>query len=99
MSCLQVQSHPPPVDGDGDQVPHVHHHNGSWVHPYTFSYAVDGQHSSTHFNAAESSDGAGNAEGSYSVALPDGRVQHVHYHVSDEEGYVAEVTYSGQENW
>merc|ERR1712080_355334 len=29
------------------------------------------------------------------VALPDGRVQHVAYHANDIDGYVAEVTYDG----
>merc|ERR1712088_1214177 len=43
--------------------------------PYTYSYAVSDDYSKANFNAAESSDGAGNAEGSYSVALPDGRIQ------------------------
>merc|ERR1719412_2301227 len=51
--------------------------------PYTYSYAVSDDYSKANFNAAESSDGAGNAEGSYSVALPDGRIQHVNYHVND----------------
>merc|ERR1719187_1032129 len=45
------------------------------VSPYTYNYAVADDYSNSNFNAAESSDGTGNAEGSYSVALPDGRIQ------------------------
>merc|ERR1712080_446796 len=63
------------------------------ISPYTYNYAVADDYSN--FNAAESSDGAGNAEGSYSVALPDGRIQHVNYHSDPVNGYVAEVTYDG----
>merc|ERR1711913_146379 len=40
------------------------------VSPYTYNYAVADDYSNSNFNAGESSDGAGNAEGSYSVALP-----------------------------
>ena len=65
------------------------------VSPYTYSYAVADDYSKANFNAAESSDGAGTAEGSYSVALPDGRIQHVNYHVNAYDGYVADVTYDG----
>merc|ERR1712002_1197925 len=65
------------------------------VSPYTYNYAVADDYSNSNFNAAESSDGTGNAEGSYSVALPDGRIQHVNYHTDDANGYVAEVTYDG----
>merc|ERR1719431_50231 len=65
------------------------------VSPYTYNYAVADDYSKSNFNAAETSDGTGKAEGSYSVALPDGRIQHVNYHVDDYAGYVAEVTYDG----
>merc|ERR1719308_127932 len=59
--------------------------------PYTYTYAVSDDYS----NAAETGDGNGNAEGSYSVALPDGRLQHVNYKADGYAGYVADVTYEG----
>merc|ERR1711892_1133873 len=63
--------------------------------PYTYTYAVADDYSQSNFNAAETGDGAGNAAGSYSVALPDGRTQHVNYKADGYEGYVADVTYDG----
>merc|ERR1712025_961906 len=63
--------------------------------PYTYTYAVADDYSNANFNAAETGDGAGNAEGSYSVALPDGRTQHVAYKADGYAGYVADVTYEG----
>ena len=65
------------------------------VLPYTYNYAVSDDYSNSRFNAGESSDGAGNAEGSYSVALPDGRTQTVAYKADPYNGYVADVTYEG----
>merc|ERR1711982_305199 len=65
------------------------------VSPYTYNYAVADDYSNSNFQAAESSDGLANKDGSYSVALPDGRIQHVNYHADDVQGYVAEVTYDG----
>merc|ERR1711881_284719 len=63
--------------------------------PYTFEYAVADDYSKAAFNAAETSDGASNVNGAYSVALPDGRTQHVSYTSNGYDGYVAEVTYEG----
>jgi hypothetical protein len=63
--------------------------------PYTYTYAVADDYSNAAFNAGETGDGAGNAAGSYSVALPDGRTQHVNYKADGYEGYVADVTYEG----
>merc|ERR1711936_673316 len=45
------------------------------VSPYTFTYAVADDYSKANFNAEETSDGASNVQGGYSVALPDGRIQ------------------------
>merc|ERR1719278_1869161 len=64
--------------------------------PYSFEYGVHDDYTGANFNAGETADGAGNVEGSCSVALPDGRTQHVTYHADDYNGYVADVTYEGE---
>merc|ERR1712106_364642 len=53
--------------------------------PYTYTYGVADDYSNSNFNAAETSDANGVVGGSYSVSLPDGRIQTVN-------GYVAEVS-------
>merc|ERR1711962_1148123 len=63
--------------------------------PFNYEYSVNDLTYSTQFKAAESDDGTGVREGTYSVALPDGRIQHVIYHTNDLDGYVAQVTYDG----
>merc|ERR1712025_1055885 len=65
------------------------------VSPYTYTYAVADDYSKANFNAEETSDGASNVQGGYSVALPDGRIQHVKYVSNGYDGYVADVTYEG----
>merc|ERR1712106_376165 len=66
------------------------------VSPYQFQYAVADDYSGSNFQASETVDGTAARTGSYSVALPDGRTQHVSYTANDIEGYVATVTYDGQ---
>merc|ERR1712203_493134 len=63
--------------------------------PYTYTYGVADDYSKANFNAAETSDANGVVSGSYSVSLPDGRIQHVKYTADHVNGYVAEVTYEG----
>merc|ERR1719373_736826 len=65
------------------------------ISPYTFTYAVADDYSKANFQRQEESDGASNVAGSYSVALPDGRIQHVKYSSNGYDGYVADVTYEG----
>ena len=52
-------------------------------------------YSGVDFNQNENRDGYATA-GSYSVALPDGRVQTVTYSVNGDTGYVADVSYAGE---
>ena len=62
---------------------------------YAYQYAVADDYSGANFGAKEQRDGYATT-GSYRVALPDGRVQHVNYHTADAySGNVAEVTYEG----
>merc|ERR1712055_331402 len=63
---------------------------------YAYEYAVADDYSGANFNAEENRDGYATS-GSYSVHLPDGRIQTVTYTVSDAySGYVADVEYSGE---
>ncbi|XP_064123069.1 cuticle protein 8-like [Macrobrachium nipponense] len=62
---------------------------------YNFNWAVDHDPSSNEFGHQEARDGE-NTQGSYYVQLPDGRLQKVAFHVDGDDGYVAEVTYSGE---
>merc|ERR1712117_888406 len=62
--------------------------------PYSYEYTVSDPETNNNFNAVESDDGTGVRSGSYSVSLPDSRIQHVVY-TTDADGYVATVTYEG----
>ena len=63
--------------------------------PYTYQYGVSDAYRGSQFQQNESKDQKGVVVGSYSVALPDGRVQHVKYNADPYGGYVAEVSYEG----
>merc|ERR1711928_329889 len=55
-----------------------------------------GDLSQANFQQSESNDGTGAVTGSYSVNLPDGRIQTVTYNANDITGNVATVEYSGE---
>ncbi|XP_023338593.1 cuticle protein 8, partial [Eurytemora carolleeae] len=81
LSCPCPLSSPCPLPrGEGD--------------PYSYTYGVSDDYSKAAFNAAETADANG-SNGSYSVALPDGRTQHVKYTADHYNGYVADVSYEG----
>ncbi|XP_076061306.1 uncharacterized protein LOC143037080 [Oratosquilla oratoria] len=62
---------------------------------YDFNYAVRDAYSGNDFGHQEVRDGD-RTDGSYSVQLPDGRLQKVTYYVDGDSGFVAEVTYEGE---
>merc|ERR1712128_273928 len=62
--------------------------------PYAYSYAVSDDYSKANFAANEASD-AKVVTGSYTVHLPDGRVQTVTYTADHYNGYVADGKYEG----
>merc|ERR1711862_346195 len=62
--------------------------------PYSYQYAVQDDYSGANFGASEDSD-AKVVTGSYTVHLPDGRIQTVKYTADHYNGYVADVTYEG----
>merc|ERR1711863_153326 len=68
--------------------------------PYVFEYGVADDYSGANFKAAEASDSKA-VTGSYSVNLPDGRIQTVTYTADPYGygGYVADVVYSGEPHY
>merc|ERR1712083_545924 len=77
------------------------YHQPSYEEPavYAYQYGVNDDYSGANYNADESRDGY-STKVSYSVNLPDRRVQTVTYNVADGySGYVADVTYSGEAHY
>merc|ERR1712127_72295 len=64
--------------------------------PYAYEYGVADDYSKANFKKSETQDTYGNVAGSFTVALPDGRIQTTTYTADHTNGFVAEVTYSGQ---
>ncbi|XP_042234946.1 cuticle protein 7-like [Homarus americanus] len=63
--------------------------------PYAFDYGVQDSYSGANFGHSENSDGNA-VKGSYTVALPDGRIQTVTYVADHNNGFQAQVSYEGQ---
>merc|ERR1712168_1532708 len=64
--------------------------------PYAYEYGVNDDYSKANFKKTETQDASGNVQGSFVIALPDGRVQTTTYTADHYNGFVAEVTYSGK---
>merc|ERR1719367_2187696 len=66
---------------------------------YNYAYAAKDDYSGVNFSQTEARDGYATS-GSYTVALPDGRIQTVTYKVDDAYGgYIADVQYSGEAHY
>ena len=87
--------------------PHIHsagpgsHHHEEDYHnekpdPFHFEYGVNAEKYHTNFQEARTGDGQGNIKGEYTVALPDGRIQHVSYIADNYGGTTMQVTYEGE---
>ena len=97
LLSVQVLGHPAPdgVVGHGGQGGH----GGYDEHPdpFHFEYGVHDDKYHTDFSEQRTGDEAGNMKGEYTVALPDGRIQHVIYHADGGYGgTIMEVKYSGE---
>merc|ERR1712083_694448 len=64
--------------------------------PYAYEYGVADDYSKANFKKTETQDAYGNVAGSLTIALPDGRLQTTTYTADHENGFIAEVTYSGE---
>jgi len=65
--------------------------------PFHFQYGVHDDKYYTDFSEVRTGDEAGNIKGEYSVALPDGRIQHVIYLADGNYGgTVMDVKYDGE---
>merc|ERR1712106_909485 len=63
--------------------------------PYAYEYGVADDCSKANFKKSETQDAYGNVAGSFTIALPDGRLQTTTYTADHENGFIAEVTYEG----
>ena len=64
--------------------------------PFSYEDGVADDYSKANFKKTETQDASGNVQGSFTIALPDGRIQTTTYTADHVNGFVAEVTYSGE---
>merc|ERR1712123_224501 len=63
--------------------------------PYAYEYGVADDYSKANFKKTETQDAEGKVAGSFTIALPDGRIQTTTYTADHYNGFIAEVTYEG----
>merc|ERR1711913_211790 len=63
--------------------------------PYAYEYGVNDDYSKANFKKTETQDANGVVQGSFVIALPDGRIQTTKYTADHVLGFVAEVSYEG----
>merc|ERR1711970_1228954 len=62
---------------------------------FAYQYGVADDYTNTNFKKEENQDAYGNVAGSFTIALPDGRIRTTTYTADHENGFIAEVTYEG----
>ena len=96
LLVAQVISLPAP-DGVVGHGGHDGHGYDEHPDPFHFEYGVHDDKYHTDFSEQRTGDETGSMKGEYTVALPDGRIQHVIYHADGGYGgTVMEVKYSGE---
>merc|ERR1712154_653328 len=60
-----------------------------------YEYGVNDDYSKANFKKTETQDANGVVQGSFVIALPDGRIQTTTYTADHVNGFVAEVSYEG----
>jgi len=63
--------------------------------PFAYEYGVNDDYSKANFKKTESQDANGVVQGSFVIALPDGRIQTTTYTADHVNGFIADVTYQG----
>merc|ERR1712106_719939 len=63
--------------------------------PFAYQYGVADDYSKNSFSKSETQDAEGKVAGSFTIDLPDGRIQTTTYTADHYNGFVAEVTYEG----
>merc|ERR1712106_1117566 len=63
--------------------------------PFAYEYGVADDYSKVNFKKTETQNADGVVAGSFTIALPDGRIQTTTYTADHYNGFVAEVTYEG----
>merc|ERR1712021_19186 len=63
--------------------------------PFAYTYGVVDDYSKNNFQKSETQDAEGKVAGSFTIALPDGRIQTTTYTADHYNGFVAEVSYEG----
>ncbi|KAG7166324.1 pro-resilin-like [Homarus americanus] len=81
--------------GPPPQVPRYASSEESEPPKYVYNWNVQDGYSGNDFTHQENREDD-NTQGSYTVQLPDGRLQTVTYYVNGDSGYVAEVKYEGE---
>ena len=96
-SCLAVFHLQPAQSLAPIPLPHPSSNYAGLNRPYTYNYAVQDDAAGNAFHEEVQSLDGDSVTGTYQVRLPDGRLQTVTYTAGPNQGFVAHVSYQGEE--